>query len=418
MRIRGLRGFASPMPTHDFAGTRSLAGWLCRLGGSDRTTTGNQRIGMLSRPRMLRRSMSLGGSKMRRSLFLAIVVIPLAFTASPVRAEFRRIATIPFPGAPLVSFDIGWVNDRGTAYYLTDRSNARIDIFDARNNTYRGKVDGFVGVDPRGTPYSGPNGVLVVEDQRELWVSDGDSTIKVIDLRSLETVAVIDTGGAKRADEMAYDPRDHIFIVANNEESPPYLSFIDTRSRAILGTLAFPLATDGLEQPVWDRDTGKFLQAVPATAANPAGEIAVIDPLTMQLTQTFPIPVIEGRLCSPHGIDLGARHELLIGCSLAGTNVETIIMNASTGAIVKVFTEVGASDQVWFNRGDRRYYLAARNFPGGAVLGVIDTEDNSWVLNMPTAPNAHSVAASRRDDHVFVPLTPLASDPDCVTGCI
>ncbi len=276
---------------------------------------------------------------MRRSLFLAIVVIPLAFTASPVRAEFRRIATIPFPGAPLVSFDIGWVNDRGTAYYLTDRSNARIDIFDARNNTYRGKVDGFVGVDPRGTTYSGPNGVLVVEDQRELWASDGDSTIKVIDLRSLQIVAVIDTGGAKRG---------------------------------------------GLEQPVWDRHTGKFLQAVPETAANPAGEIAEIDPLTMQLTQTFPIPVIEGRLCSPHGIDLGARHELLIGCSLAGTNVETIIMNASTGAIVKVFTEVGASDQVWFNRGDR----------------------------------THSVAASRRDDHVFVPLTPLPSDPDCVNGCI
>ena len=143
-----------------------------------------------------------------------------------------------------------------------------------------------------------------------------------------------------------------------------------------------------------------------------------VDPLTMQFTQTFPIPVIEGRICSPHGIDLGARHELLIGCSLAGTNVETLIMNASTGTIVKVFTEVGASDQVWFNRGDRKYYLAARNFPGGAVLGVIDSEDNSWLLNMPTAPNAHSVAASRRDDHVFVPLTPLPSDPDCVTGCI
>jgi hypothetical protein len=358
---------------------------------------------------------------MRRRLIWAVVLVPLAFivfNSSPARAEFRRIATIPVPGVPLESFDIGWVDNRGTAYYLTDRSNAGIDVFDARRNTFLGRIGGFVGVDPRGTPYSGPNGVLVIESQRELWASDGDSTVKVIDLRSREIVDVINTGGAKRADEMAYDPRNHILVVANNEEAPPYVSFIDTRSHAILGTLSFPDATDGLEQPVWDRRTGKFLQAVPATKANPGGEISVIDPLTMQFTQTFPIPMIEGRRCSPHGIDLGPRHELLIGCSLGTTNTHTIIMNAGTGAIVKVFTEVGASDQVWFNRGDGNYYLAARNFPGGAVLGVIDSEDNRWVENVPTAPNAHSVAASRRSGHVFVPLTPLPSEPNCVTGCI
>ncbi len=93
-------------------------------------------------------------------------------------------------------------------------------------------------------------------------------------------------------------------------------------------------------------------------------------------------------------------------------------MNASNGQIVRVFTEVGATDQVWFNRGDGNYYLGARNFPGGAVLGVIDSETNTWVQNVPTSPAAHSVAASHRNDHVFVPLTPLIEDPDCQTGCI
>ncbi len=358
---------------------------------------------------------------MRPRVLWAVVVFQVAFltfNGSLVRAEFRRIATIDVPGVRLESFDIGWVDRRGNIYYLTDRSNAAIDIFDARRNTFEGRVEGFVGVDPRGTPYSGPNGMLVIDSQREAWAGDGDSTVKIIDLRTMKIVDAIDTGGTKRADEMAYDPRDGVLIVTNNEEAPPYASFIDTRTRAILGTLSFPDATDGLEQPVWDGEAGRFLLAVPASQANPGGEIAVIDPQTMQRTATFPIPLQEGRRCSPHGVDLGPRHELLVGCSLGGSDTHTIIMNASNGQIVRVFTEVGATDQVWFNRGDGNYYLGARNFPGGAVLGVIDSETNTWVQNVPTSPAAHSVAASHRNDHVFVPLTPLIEDPDCQHGCI
>jgi len=364
----------------------------------------------------------MGGFAMRPRKLCAIVLISVAFVtfnARLVGAEFRRIATIQIPGNPLVSFDISWVNRRGNLYLLTDRSNASVDFFDARRNTFEGSVGGFVGVDPRGNPYSGPNGVLTIESQREAWASDGDSTVKVIDLTSMQVVDIIDTGGTTRADEMAYDPRDHVLVVANNEEHPPYLSFIDTRTHQILEPrLNFPNATDGLEQPLWDGQAGRFLQAVPASMTNPGGEIAVIDPLTHQITNTFPIPMQQGRRCSPHGIDMGPRHEILIGCSLGGSDTHTIIMSASDGRILAVINEVGASDQVWFNRSDGNYYLGARNFPGGAVLGIIDSETNSWVQNVPTAPNAHSVAATQRDDHVFVPLTPLPSDPECPRGCI
>src|SRR5262249_10221246 len=131
-------------------------------------------------------------------------------------------------------------------------------IIDARHNAYVARVTGFMGVHPEGNPRSGPNGVLVIESQHEAWASDGDSTVKVIDLRTREIVDTIDTSrepGDKRADEMAYDPRDHILMVANNEDSPPFLSFIDTRTHEVLGRLNISEATDGLEQPVYDRRT-------------------------------------------------------------------------------------------------------------------------------------------------------------------
>jgi hypothetical protein len=359
---------------------------------------------------------------MKRSRFSPTLVAALciAFTATPSWAEYRRIATIQFSNVPLLQFDISWVDESGNKYYLADRSNAAIDIFDARTNAFEGRVGGFTGFNPaQGTPTAGPNGVVVIDSRNELWASDGDSTVKVIDLQSRQIVAVISTGGVKRADEMAYDPRDQIMLVANNADPIPFLTFISTQTRQLIGgKLMLPDTTaDGIEQPVWHAASGRFLLAVPETPMNPQGEIKVVDPLTRQVTKVFPIN-FGGKACSPHGLTLGPRDEMLVGCSRAGANLGTVIMNSSTGATVKIFTEVGASDQVWFNESDRKYYLGARNMVPPR-LGVIESEDNSFVQNVQTTPAAHSVAASALNNHVFVPLTPtVPADPQCVNGCI
>lgn len=355
----------------------------------------------------------------RRILFAVLSLFTVVLvSASPAPAQmFQRITTIEVPGVPLVSFDISWVDKNGKKYYLADRSNAGIDIFDARRNTFEGRIGGFVGFTGNNDT-SGPNGVVVIDNRHELWAGDGDSTVKVIDLHSGQIVDTINTGGTKRADEMAYDSRERIMMVTNDAEDPPYVSFIDQRTHQILGTLTFPDATDGIEQPVWDPGTGNFLQAVPETPTNPGGEIAVIDPRTMQRTGTFPIPVIDGRRCTPHGLTLGPGNDMLLGCSRGGADAESIIMDARTGAVRAVITQVGASDEVWFNPGDDNYYLAARNNPGGPVLGIIDAVNRTWRQNVATARNAHSVAASRHNNEVFVPLTPLPADPACTRGCI
>ena len=72
---------------------------------------------------------------------------------------------------------------------------------------------------------------------------------------------------------------------------------------------------------------------------------------------------------------------------------------------------------MWFNSGDDRYYLAARNNPGGPVLGIIDADTNQWIQNVPTAPNSHSVAADPRSNQIYVPLTANPASP-CPLGCI
>jgi DNA-binding beta-propeller fold protein YncE len=340
------------------------------------------------------------------SLIAGVAITFLATTGGALgeenHATYHQIALIAVPGSPLNSFDISWVDRSSHAYYLSDRSNKGVDIFDTRTNTFVARITGFVGPSTSNDT-AGPNGIVPVRDRHELWAGDGDSTVKVIDLMTRTVVASIQTGGANRADELAYDPRDHVLIVANDAESVPFVTFIDTRSRTVLGKVEIPDATNGLEQPVWDPESRLFYLSVPRLGGDPRnGGVAVFDPRARSLLRIFAVTD-----CEPAGLALGPEQQLLLGCSgdgIAGWTAQLQVMDAETGAIVKVITGIGGSDEVWFNPGDHHYYVAARNNPGGPVLGVIDAERNVLIQSVPTGPNSHSVAADPKTNHIFVPL--------------
>jgi hypothetical protein len=363
---------------------------------------------------------------MKRKVFgsisaLLLLLVGVSFTPGSVwSATFSRITTIQVPGNALKSFDISWVDRASQRYYLADRSNKGVDIFNAEDSTFVGRIEGFVGPSTSNDT-AGPNGVVVIHQLHQLWAGDGDSTVKVIDLKANppKVIDTISTGGAARADEMAFDPRDHVLLVANDADSPPFLSFISTKpGHKVLGKIMLPEATNGVEQPVWDPVTHRFYISIPEINGVKAdGEIAVINPRSMKITKTFPV-----NQCQPAGLTLGPHQHLLVGCSQDavsdGFQAKSLILDARTGHTVATVTQVGGSDEVWFNPGDGNYYLAARGNPGGPVLGIIDAGTNTWIANLPTAPNAHSVAADPINNHVFVPLTPLPHDPVCVNGCI
>src|SRR5262249_27260188 len=146
------------------------------------------------------------------------------------------------------------------------------------------------------------------ETAGELWVGDSASNVEVIDLKTTNIVASISTGGVARADELAYDPLDHIVLIANDRETtcvmgvctggPPFITFISVENRTVLGQIFYPnvvfvdpttglMTNHGLEQPVWDAKTGMFYLAVPATSDNPMGEIDEIDPAGQFINRIF-----------------------------------------------------------------------------------------------------------------------------------
>src|SRR5690242_4351913 len=112
---------------------------------------------------------------------LALTLSTGSAGAANTPATTVRIAKIPISGNPLKAFDISWVDPVIGRYYLADRSNGAVDIFDENTNELVAQVGGFVGA-KKSNDVSGPDGVVGTFSGKELWAGDGDSTVKVIDL--------------------------------------------------------------------------------------------------------------------------------------------------------------------------------------------------------------------------------------------
>ncbi len=389
-----------------------------------------------------------GGGKAVTQALLASALLGAASLAT----QTKCLTAVQIPGNPLRSFDISWVNPERGEYYLGDRSNAGIDIIDTRHNTFKRRLGGFVGVKLNSSGgvnnnLSGPDGV--VSHGRWVYGGDGDSTLKVFDLDAPPASALkqsVATGGTTRVDEMALTTDGLLLLGANNAEDPPFgtlfaangdfsTSQVSVITRVTVDPAIIP-PNNGLsiEQPAWDPKTQRFYVSVPQIANNPAGctfdgsnskpfcqgGMLVIDPTILTrpvavigafnaATNTGVVPLNE---CGPNGATVGPHDNLLLGCTPQNRPADdtTLVINAKT----KNFANIGnltGSDEVWFNKGDDRYYTGSSRDcglsggcpNGGAVLGVINAETNLLIEKIPQGSNSHSVAADAKRNFIYVP---------------
>jgi hypothetical protein len=362
---------------------------------------------------------------MRPWLLRGAAVLAFVFCAS--LASMARdnpialLATIPITGIHTggkFSFDIGYVDTTTNRYLVTDRTNAAVDVVDIATNTLVKQVKGgFTGA--RRTPdESGPNGIVGITGTTLAYAGDVGS-VKIIDYQKGVVTKSIPIAHAKlRTDEGCYDPDDSLVMYSNPEDSPPFATWISTKTQRVVATLQFTGA-EGLEQCVYDAHSKAFLVNNGGTAANPLGEVDVIPAASVGAEK----PTIAARFrapgCPVAGMALGPNDELLIGCAAKKQlALRTLILNASTGAVLKTITQVGGEDQVAYDAVKQRFYTASRDMTSSGVagsgrptpvLGVIDAVTMTWLENVPTGTNAHSVAADGKTNHVFVPVPPTTS---------
>ena len=403
----------------------------------------------------------------RRRVLLKGSVAPMLFVASslasagaiagpctgpgaPNNTQTKCLTAVQIPGNPIRSFDISWVDPDRAEYYLGDRSNAGIDIINTQTLTFQRTIGGFVGVKltAAGTVnnnISGPDGVT--SHGRWLYAGDGDSTLKVIDLSPPSAnnpiKASISTGGTTRVDEMALTTDGKLLLAANNAEDPPYTTLFRANGNSPVNTMSLSsiikkIFVDpsivpagfglSLEQAAWDPETQRFYTSIPAIANNPPGcnygqlsgpiscdgGMLVTDPLNPTSVEGAFDPstntgVVKLHACGPNGATVGPHDNLMLGCTPGNnpSDTTTLVINAKT----KNYANIGGitgSDEVWFNKGDHRYYLAARQAIDGPVLGVVDGT-SVLIETIPQSSNSHSVAADFKRNLIFVPqVAPVA----------
>lgn len=377
-------------------------------------------------------------------------VPPPATTPNPDPC-FGKVTSLQNSPSQRWSVDISWFDPATEKSYLADRNNGGVDVFDAKKEVAVGFAGGFVGIQPTSATVannSGPNGILVVNNGNihQLWSGDGvhctgtttvtctgTSQVLVHQLdknglpKSNAPFVSVDVGGQRRADELAYDPDDQLIVIANDDDLDLFLTFIRVSNTAsnikVVKKLSLPEADGcGIEQPVYDGKSNRFYLAVPCTSKpdkfgkiHENGAIYVINPKTQEVEKVYDTVGTgnaAGVPCFPHGLALGPRQNLLLGCSGdgdTGTQMISIIMKATTGEVLKTFNQLGGSDEVYYNQGDNKYFLAMSSWTASGKtgtgnptpsLGIIDAgssdkgrEAPEWIQNILTTRTSHSVTA-------------------------
>jgi hypothetical protein len=343
---------------------------------------------------------------------LGLSGIALADESAEHSTVYKLLTTISIPNGGLTGFDIGWVDAQAGRFYLADRGGTsglpRIDVIDTHHLKVLYQI-------PMPAPATGqppstmtPNGVLTFhgpghhdeeEDEGEsgiLVAGLNNSSALFVDLSNrLSTPLMVSTGGTGRADELAYDPRDQVILIANDNDPVRFVTFISTKGHPhVVGKISYPQATNGLEQPVWDGAKRRFYLAIPATTANPKGEVDEIDPVKMKITRVFPTS------CGPAGLALLPKQHLITSC---GDVIEIADNTRTTVAGV-------GGDEIWYNPGDGRVY-----FGGGtdriSVPVVSAAEDPQLITSLTVGTKAvtpnhttHTLAADRENNRLFVPV--------------
>jgi hypothetical protein len=352
------------------------------------------------------------------------------------------------PNGAFTSFDISYFDPVTGNDYVADRSNASVDIFSGASNTYLGRATGFTGQQAT-TSVSGADGVVTVTSGgvTTLYAGDGNSTLKVfnatnpaapIPQQSIST----SSSPVTRVDEMAYSPATQQVLAANNAATPAYGNLFSTTNghspAALTNTLiTVPAAQGGidgggLEQPVWNPNTGTFFISVPALnpLTNPGGGGVAEISTTGVVLRTIDLGALGITSCSPTGLALGASGNLMVGCGNA--NTQAVLLNpAGAGSIVNTFTQISGTDEIWYDPKTGDYYVTGANAAGQRVFDVISDATDSIVqsvlLPVSNASNPHSIAVDESNGDVFVPLAGTTFNTDgtvnvantfCPLGCI
>ena len=319
-------------------------------------------------------------------LCAALAPLSQAQTAVPCdpKPPLRLLQSIPLPSVEGY-FDHMAVDVKGQRLFVPGEHQRTIEVIDLRSGKDIHTITGFGG-DPRKTIY--------LPQTNEIWVDDGDATVKAFSGETYELVKNIPLSGH----DLDKDSR----RVPDNGVYDPATGFF------YLGDRADGLKKEGIKGSIEIVDTrnGKFLGSIEVDGLNPAGlaldprssklyvvtgdtsNVIVIDRDQRRVLATWPITGGP----EPHAVAFdGEHHRLLIGSRVKRSHIykpgKLVVMDSDTGKVIDAIDTEGGVDEVEYDAPSGRvYYTGTTGFV--EVFKQVDADHYDRLGRVPTGPIA------------------------------
>lgn len=319
---------------------------------------------------------------MKRALLILWVIALFAVgnTHAQSSPPMKMIDVIPLPNVEGY-FDHMAVDIKGQRLFLPGENQRTIEVIDLRAGKVIHTITGFGG-DPRKTIY--------LPEVNQIWVDDGDSTLKCFSGENYELVKNIPMSSHELAkdarkvpDNGVYDPAMHLFYLGDRADSTP--------NAGPKGSIE-----------IVDVKSGTFVGSIDVTGQNPAGlaldttspnlyvvmgdtsNVVVIDRQKRAVIATWPITGGP----EPHAVAIdGPNRRLFIGSRVKRGHLykpgKLVVMDADSGKVIDAIDTEGGVDEVeWEPKTRRIYYTGTTGFI--EVFKQVDKDHYQSIGKVPT----------------------------------
>jgi DNA-binding beta-propeller fold protein YncE len=279
-----------------------------------------------------------------RTMILPMVLFALAIGAwAQENAPLVFLQSIPLPALHEGDFDHFTVDLEGHRLFLTAEKNAAVVVFDLQTNKLIRTI----------SDVKEAHSMVYRADLKKLFVVDGGAAeVKIYDSDSYQRIGGIEL--KEDADSSAYDPSTKYMYVVNGGKGAhmayTFISVIDTTAAKKLADIK--IDTDSVEAMALEK-------AGPRLFVNITGKdaVGVIDREKRAVIATWSIAQ-EAKHNVPMAFD-EPRHRLFVATTKPG---KFIVLDSDSGKVVTSLPTVDSADDMAYDAGEKRIYIAGTDF--------------------------------------------------------
>ncbi len=322
---------------------------------------------------------------MKRWLLLLLPTLPvlLVLARTPDRPVLELIGSTDLPD---ISGDMDHlaIDTAGRRLFVCAEDNGTLRVI----NLATGKLDRTV------KGFETPHSILYLPEARELYVTDGSKSVKVLDSGSFQVKRTVST--TPGADSIGVDRKAHLLYAVTGGKDV-------SMTRSAISEIDFTTAKLIKEIPV----DAAHVEAIALETSGPnlfvnvtdKNYLAVIDKQAGKIIAQWPIK--EARQNAPLAFD-EANRRLFVVCRDPG---KLVVLDSASGRAIATFPTGARADEVIFDKAHSRVYVTAGE---GKIYPYLEKDADHYMPLTPvtSAPGAKTAVLTPDSTHLYVSVSP------------